>query len=1033
MASLALGAAGAFIGGFFGGPIGASIGWSLGSALGSSLDPKKIEGPRLSDLKLQTSSYGKEIPIVYGTKRASGNVIWQTDLNEVSSTTGGKGGGPEVTTYTYTASFSVLLCEGPIENITRVWADGRLVLDRTPGAPVSAFPFVTYYGTETQEADPTMEASLGVGNVPAHRGLAYVVFDEIDLNGYGNRIPNLEFEVVTLAHTDAAMSIVRQVIGPIHFRAGNTPYGDRPVILSWPHDEDARVRIKASTSVYEYGFDLVYIETVAATINDYVPAVLSIPASGGGTHKYVPIGSWITGGVPTDVHAIQYTSIGNVSDPGLIGIGNHGIPGDEFVGGGCLTEDRLGMFIFTGPSRTDTGASIINKWYLLENGSILKSGTISPALSYILLAIGNGCGTGGYPYGAMSAENGRRALWMHHGAGSDKGGFASVYYIDDAGNMASNATVGSANVNGDTDDIFAYPSCSAFEDGYCGVVTGKTLTIFTRFPIGESLKVPVADIIADISERSGLTSGDIDVTDVVSSLTGYSLAQQMTARAALEPLQAAYFFDPVESDGKIKFVERADTVAVTIDDDDLAAYVGDAPPSILSTQRQQEIELPRVVDVVYINADADYQEGNQSAIRNGTLSKTAIALSLPIAMFEIEAKAIADRTLYISWSEREKFKFNTARKFARYEPTDVLFVHGRNVRITEKVEHPSGLIEWSGVAAVAGATFIQGSVPGSGSGFVEQTPPSIQGTTLRLLDIPLLSDNDSKYGFYVAMAGAIDTNWRGGSLYKSIDGGVNYTSIAAATVASRIGTCTTTLGNFVSGNIFDETNTVTVELTAGSEQLTSSNELGVLNGANLCLIGSEILQYKTATLTTTRTYVLSGLLRGRFGTDWAVSAHVASESFTAFPASLAVSGQQSEIGLARLYKAVTSGQSLAGAVAQSFTNAGYATMPYSPCNLGGGRDASGNITLNWIRRNRIAGGWVDYIDVPMSEDVEQYNLTIYSSGTYATVKRQVTVTSPTYTYTAADQTTDFGGTQSTLYWDVGQLGGTLFSVRRAVT
>jgi hypothetical protein len=1035
MASLALGAAGAFIGSFFG-PIGASIGWSIGSALGSALDPQKIEGPRLSDLRLQTSSYGKSIPIVYGTKRISGNVIWQTDLTEHSQTTGGKGG-PETTTYTYTASFAVLLCEGEISNITRVWADGRVVLDRRPGAAASVFPFTTYYGTETQGVDPTMEGVLGVGNVPAHRGLAYVVFDEIDLADFGQRIPNLEFEVVTLAHTNTAMSQTQHDEDHAVIFYRSVGGGDYPVILQWPTTDASKIRVVANgtTTVHEYNQDLTYSGAVTRSIDDAYPIIYTAPRPGGGTIRYQPIGTWLNGGVPTDVYILLDTlPIGNGLAEPIAGFSNPGIPSGEYPAGGCLTADRTGLFIFTAP----TDGLDADKWYLLDAGAVVDSGTISPTLlARSGVANGNSAGnlytsTGSY-YGSMMAENNRRWLWRHYGAGALDGGVTSAFYISDSGVMAISATVGSCNVDGDPDDDYAGGSIYVIQDGYAGVVAGQTLAVFSRYPQGESLKVPVADIVTDISERAGLTAGEIDVTDIASSLVGYGLAQQMSARAAIEPLQAAYFFDPVESDAKVKFVERNDTTLATIDDDDLAAYVGDSPPPILSTQRQQEVELPRVVDIVYINSGADYQEGNQRALRNGTLSQTATAISVPIAMTDTEAKSIADRSLYIAWSEREKFKFTTTRKFSKYEPTDVLEVHGRNVRVTEKVEQPSGLIEWSGVAAVAGATFIQGAVPGTGSGFVEQVPPSIQGTTLRLLDIPLLSDNDSPIGFYVAMAGAIDTNWRGATLYRSIDGGVNYVAQQTATTASRIGTCTTTLGNFLSGNIFDELNTVTVELSPGSADLTSSNELGVLNGANVCLIGSELLQYKTATLTSLRTYVLSGLLRGRRGTEWAISTHGASEQFVAFPQSLTIAGEQSEINLSRYYKAVTSSQPLSGAVATAFANTGVAARTYSPCQLGGGRDASGNLTLNWVRRDKIGGGWVDYTDVPLSETGEFYCATIYSDSSYTTIKRQIYGPTATASYTAANQTTDFGSTQSTVYWDVYQAGAVGYKAARGAT
>jgi hypothetical protein len=42
----------------------------------------------------------------------------------------------------------------------------------------------------------TMEMHLGAGNVPAFRGLCYLVFDDLQLKDFANRIPNISAEVV---------------------------------------------------------------------------------------------------------------------------------------------------------------------------------------------------------------------------------------------------------------------------------------------------------------------------------------------------------------------------------------------------------------------------------------------------------------------------------------------------------------------------------------------------------------------------------------------------------------------------------------------------------------------------------------------------------------------------------------------------------------------------------------------------------------------------------------------------------------------
>ena len=132
MAVLALGVVGSALGSAIG--IGASAGWLGGVMLGNLLfgggKGQNIEGPRIDDLSVQTSTYGAPIPLVYGTMRISGNVIWSTPLKEtrtVKKSSGGKGGGKKSsqTTYSYSVSFAVGLCLGPVATVRRICAPLR--------------------------------------------------------------------------------------------------------------------------------------------------------------------------------------------------------------------------------------------------------------------------------------------------------------------------------------------------------------------------------------------------------------------------------------------------------------------------------------------------------------------------------------------------------------------------------------------------------------------------------------------------------------------------------------------------------------------------------------------------------------------------------------------------------------------------------------------------------------------------------------------------------------------------------------------
>lgn len=216
MTTLLLSAAGSAIGGAVAGPFGAFAGRLVGSLAGAAIDQaltggsaagsRQIEGPRLSDLNVQASSEGVAIPLVYGRARITGQIIWATRFEEVATTQtqnqttgggGGKGGGAArsssgntvSTTYSYFGNFAVGLCEGPIAYLGRIWADGK-PLDQ------AGVNLRFYHGDETQAPDPLIQAKQGTPDVPAYRGLAYVVFERFPLGAYGNRLPQLSFEVV---------------------------------------------------------------------------------------------------------------------------------------------------------------------------------------------------------------------------------------------------------------------------------------------------------------------------------------------------------------------------------------------------------------------------------------------------------------------------------------------------------------------------------------------------------------------------------------------------------------------------------------------------------------------------------------------------------------------------------------------------------------------------------------------------------------------------------------------------------------------
>lgn len=237
-----------------------------------------------------------------------------------------------------------------------------------------------------------------------------------------------------------------------------------------------------------------------------------------------------------------------------------------------------------------------------------------------------------------------------------------------------------------------------------------------------------------------------------------------------------------------------------------------------------------------------------------------------------------------------------------------------------------------------------------------------------------------------------------------------------------MGYIVTTLPAWTRGNVWDRENTVRVYLRRGT--LSSATELAVLNGANVAVVGNEIIQFANATLIGDGIWELDTLLRHRLGTEWAALAdHAMNTRFVLLTtASIrAVEYPLADMNVARSYKAVTVGQALADGTVESFSGIGNSVKPLAPVKVQGVRDMSDNLTVTWIRRARLNADWQDGFDVPLDEPSEQYRVYVFTSAARTAVARTEDVTAPTWTYTVAEQTTDFGTPQDEVHLSIYQI------------
>lgn len=191
------------LGGAIGGLVGGYVGGIVDQQLFGGTPSQTVYGARMQDLRVQSSSYGAVIPTLYGKGRLSSNILWMRGFDEVVRTEtqtvggggkGGGGGGSQTVTnvsYHYYADIAVGLCAGPIAAVHRVFADGNAFEDDKVG------DMRVYLGDDAQSPDPLIQAIEGADRTPAYRGLAYVVMEQLYITPFGNRLPNLTFELET--------------------------------------------------------------------------------------------------------------------------------------------------------------------------------------------------------------------------------------------------------------------------------------------------------------------------------------------------------------------------------------------------------------------------------------------------------------------------------------------------------------------------------------------------------------------------------------------------------------------------------------------------------------------------------------------------------------------------------------------------------------------------------------------------------------------------------------------------------------------
>lgn len=1046
------------VAGFFlgGGPAGALYGAQIGMMAGGYLDPPKgpnVEGPRLNDLTVQTSTYGAVIPRVYGTVTVNGNVFW-LENNALKETitkkkSGGKGGGSKTTTrtYTYSATFAVGLCKGPIAGVRRIWVGPDLIYDAGSSDPATieasnaaAEGFAIYLGTDTQLPDARMQATLGADNTPAWRGLAYIVFYDLQLARYANSLAGAQVrvEVMQLGATydypvtSRTMSNNRSWIATAwngsffcSVAIGSNKCATSPDGITWTeHDlpiSDDWQDIATNGDIF-----VIICPYSVYTSEDCITWTLqSLPGMGyptrvmWGGDKFVLVTS--TAAWWTSPTGFVWTS--QVAPGAGLGLGSGSYArslawnGDLWV---TITHFGAHQTVLTSPS------GYAGTWTSRATLTGNNYNEIAINNNTGVFCVASGGGTGVY----VSPDG---ITWTPYALPELINSIASDGHVF----LATDQTNYYISYDGATWTTQAMPFTGTtwrgiVWNGSVFLVTSHNqhaATIQRYFAI--DILPALSDILSAECFQSGLlTGGDIDVSALASTtVRGYRIGSLGAIRAALEPLQGAWPFDVVQHGYTLRFVPRGGSSVVTIPATDLdARAAGNAPGVQITTSREMDSQLPQRVTIKHLDYSREYDTGSQYAERLTTSAINATVLDLPIVLTAAEAAGKAEVLLYLYWMERYDVTIVLPPTYNQLEPCDVVTLttpEGNvSLRLTSISYTSDGRLECQAKynsAAIYTPTAVAADPVYTGPSTIRYAG----ATKYVLLDIPMVVASQNTPCILVAACGATST-WPGGTLLTSLDGGSSWSAIADLPApGSTMGIATTALGS-VDSRVIDNASELAVTLDNG--ELFSVTEAAMLNGANYFAYGAdgrwEIIAAQTCTLVSGTTYTLTNLLRGRYGTEWAMGLHIGGDTLVLLDTvdTSVIASNSSAIGLSYLYRGITLDRDISTDSNKSFTYRGVNLKPLSPVYLNGSIDPStSDWSLSWVRRTRDGGEWRDYVDTALGESSESYQVDIYSSGSFTTLIRTLSCSTSSVIYSSADQVLDFGSNQTTLYLKVYQL------------
>jgi len=957
--SMGLGATGVSIAG--------AIGTVAGAAITSSLRPGPPTefGPRLSSMDITGSEEGSPIPRIYGPEARVDRtqLLWKGPLIENKSTTQtASKNRARIVEFSYYIDVAIAVCEGPVENISKIRANGKVIYDvAEPQVGFAHYQSISLYlGTPGQTQNSLMEAAenpTGDGiPTPAYRGICYFVIEKLSVDQFGRQLPTFSVELSATTGWE------------FNYPSSGDVVWDESTDQAYIYDPDV---IPGGWSRHRMGYQEgdIIVDSLAMDPPEDAPPGTKVLVFDDALIGADPIWTFL-------LYDSQWVGR-NWGEPGL-----------------WVKEENTHYDVYF--------KLVGTSWHV--DRLVPTSTPFSPNMMQVDRMIGSTLPILG------EEDIGKR--------------YASLYgYIP----------VSSSNWPG---AVFVY-------EGFGVTSTGAFFPRMGQIANNFSGGYTTGDAVAELTARSGLSTEQVDVSQITSPCHGILLLDKEPIGNTLTTLSHAYGFRSQVKSGKLVFFPQGKEQIAYLGEEDIGTQGGEKPG--ISITDVSDLELPRDVNVQYIDRDEDYTVGSQRELRVNAEGVNSISLNLPITMTGSDARSAASRLLWETWSERRTVSFSLGPRWVTLQENDVAVLDWAgtryHVRITQikrgfNYQHDvKGVIFSIAPGESSPPVYLSSSPPAEAGGSVssgggrEETyiPPVV---TYQLMDLPPLvgSEFDIKGVFY---AQTTATTFKGGTYNFANDPSGQYEERKTTnSVKSTMGTADTVLPTTPSPNVWDEASTLDITLVEGV--LYNSSKQMVLAGSNMAVVGVfdpnsvdygfEIIGFARAESLGGTSYRLSTLIRGRRNTQDYVGRHTAGEDFILLTESQITFLQlgATDLEVFRYVKYIPVGAVEEDVEEKVIRVVGNTTRPFSPSAVKGNYVA-GDWHLGWNFRSRVPQTTFNGFDPVNPEGPEtSYLLTFYTDSSFDTVAGTQITSGTSYTFTSAAQTTLLGSPQTTVYVSVEQ-------------